>query len=207
MKRVGGQTVILNESYSSTQKGDSLADTIRTVGQYFDAIVPRHPDEDAVHAAASVSPGPIVKWVNGAKEHPTQGLLDLLTIQEELGNVNGLIITCVGDLRFRRIVHSLCELPQRYPHITINLCSPLSLEMLSEQTEQIRDRGQLAVLSAELISKTVRESAIISCTRVQKSRFSDLALYAKVKDSLTADPRVMGRRQKEYDAHVSVSEK
>src|SRR5277367_1780918 len=85
MKRVGGQTAILNESYSSTQKGESLEDTIRTVGQYTDAIVLRHPDENAVDAAAVVSPVPIINGGNGAKEHPTQGLLDLLTITEELG--------------------------------------------------------------------------------------------------------------------------
>lgn len=85
MKRVGGQTAILNESYSSIQKGESLEDTIRTVGQYTDAIVLRHPDENAVDAAAVVSPVPIINGGNGAKEHPTQGLLDLLTITEELG--------------------------------------------------------------------------------------------------------------------------
>ncbi|KAL8778170.1 MAG: hypothetical protein Q9213_007531 [Squamulea squamosa] len=98
MKRVGGQTVILTESYSSTQKGKSLEDTVRTVGQYTDAIVLRHGDENAVDAAALVSPVPIINGGNGAKEHPTQGLLDLLTILEELGTINGLTITFVEEL-------------------------------------------------------------------------------------------------------------
>ena len=190
MKRVGGQTAILNESYSSTQKGESLEDTIRTVGQYTHAIVLRHPDEDAVDAAAIASPVPIINGGNGAKEHPTQGLLDLLTILEELGTINGLSITFVGDLRYGRTVHSLCELLRHY-RVTINLCSPPSLEMPSELTQQIRDRGQLGVTSAELSSKIVNESDVIYCTRVQKERFTDLKLYEKFKDSLTVDPSVM----------------
>ena len=128
MKRVGGQTAILNESYSSTKKGESREDTIRTVGQYTDAIVLRHPDENAVDAAATVSPVRIINGGNGAKEHPTQGLLDLLTIGEEFDTISGLSITFVGDLRYGRTVHSLCELLRHY-RVTINLCSPTSLEM------------------------------------------------------------------------------
>ena len=190
MKRVGGQTAILNESYSSTQKGESLEDTIRTVGQYTDAIVLRHPDENAVDAAAIVSPVPIINGGNGAKEHPTQGLLDLLTIMEELGTIKGLSITFVGDLRYGRTVHSLCELLRHY-RVTINLCSPPSLEMPSELTQHIQDRGQLGITSTELSAKIVSESDVIYCTRVQKERFTDLKSYEKVKDSLTVDPSVM----------------
>ncbi|CAF9917411.1 hypothetical protein IMSHALPRED_003568 [Imshaugia aleurites] len=190
MKRVGGQTAIPNESYSSTQKGESLNDTIRTVGQYTDAIVLRHPDENAVDAAAIVSPVPIINGGNGAKEHPTQGLLDLLTIMEELGTINGLSITFVGDLRYGRTVHSLCELLRHY-RVTINLCSPPSLEMPSDLTQQIQDRGQLGITSTELSTKIVSESDVIYCTRVQKERFTDLMFYEKVKDSLTVDPSVM----------------
>ncbi len=190
MKRAGGQTVILNESYSSTKKGESLEDTIRTVAQYADAIVLRHPDENAVDAAALVSPVPIINAGNGAKEHPTQGLLDLLTIVEELGTVDGLSITFVGDLRYGRTVHSLCEL-LRFYRVTINLCSPPGLEMPSELAQQIRDRGQMGATSAELSAKIVSESDVIYCTRVQKERFNDLTLYEKVKDSLIVDKKVM----------------
>ena len=190
MKRVGGQTAILNESYSRPQMGDSLEAPIRTVGQYVDAIVLRHPDENAIDAAAAVSPVPIINGGNGAKEHPTQGLLDLLTIKEELGAINGLLITFVGDLRYGRTVHSLCELLRHY-RVRINLCSPPSLEMPSELAQQIRDRGQLGLISTELSPETVRESDVIYCTRVQKERFTDLELYEKVKNSLKVDPGVM----------------
>lgn len=190
MKRVGGQTAILNESYSSTKKGESLEDTIRTVGQYTDAIVLRHPDENAIDAAALVSPVPIINGGNGAKEHPTQGLSDLLTIMEELGSIDGLSITFVGDLKYGRTAHSLCELLQHY-RVTINLCSPSGLELPLPLIQQIRDRGQLGVLSEELPSDTVRESDVIYCTRVQKERFKDLELYERVKNSLTVNPTVM----------------
>lgn len=167
-----------------------MEDTIRTVGQYVHAIVLRHPDENAIDAAAAVSTVPIINGGNGAKEHPTQGLLDLFTIMEELGAIENLIITFVGDLRYGRTVHSLCELLQHY-RVKINLCSPASLEMPSGLIQQIRNRGQLGVVSAELSPKIVGESDVIYCTRVQKERFSDLGLYEKVKSSLIVDPKVM----------------
>ena len=115
MKRVGGQTAIVNEAFSSSQKGESLQDTIRTVACYTDAIVLRHPDEEGPDIAARFSPVPIINGGNSAKEHPTQALLDLFTIRQELGTVNGLTITFVGDLKYGRTVHSLCELLKHYP--------------------------------------------------------------------------------------------
>lgn len=129
------QTVIFNESYSSTQKSESLEDTIRTAGQYVDATVLRHPDEDAVHAAAGISPVPNVNGVNGAKKHPAQGLFDMFTIKEELGNINGLMITWINDLRFGRTAHALCKILQNCPEVTTNLYSPSTLEMPSELPE------------------------------------------------------------------------
>ena len=86
MKRLGGQTVILNESYSSTQKGESLEDTIRTVASYTDAIVLCYPNEEAPKIASNISPVPIINGGNGDKEHPTQAMIDFFTIREELGN-------------------------------------------------------------------------------------------------------------------------
>ena len=160
------------------------------MGQYTDAIILRHPDENTVDAAATVSPVSIINGGKGAKEHPTQGLLDLLTIMEEFGTISGLPITFVSDLRYGRTVQSFCELLRHY-RVTINLCSPPSLEMPWKLTSHIRDRGQLGVASTELSSKIVRESGVIYCTRVQKERFTDLKLYEEVKDSLTVDPSVM----------------
>lgn len=186
MKRVGGRTAILNESYSSTKKGESLEDTIRTVGQYTDAIVLRHPDENAVDAAATVSPVPIINGGNGVKEHPAQGLLDLLTIMAEFGTISGLSITFVGDLRYGRTVHSLCELLRHY-RVTTNLCSPSSLEMPSELIQQIRDSGQLV---SRPRSFHQRLSAKAMSSTAQEYRRSVLQTRSSTKKSKTRSPSI-----------------
>lgn len=195
MKRVGGQTTIVNEAFSSSQKGESLQDTIRTVACYTDAIVLRHSDEEGPDIAARFSPVPIINGGNGAKEHPTQALLDLSTIRQELGTVNGLTITFVGDLKYGRTVHSLCELLKHF-NVTINLCSPPSLEAPAQLLNQIKTRGQLGTDSKELTPQKVGQSDVLYCTRVQKERFTDLKLYERVKDSFVVDRSVMKHAKK-----------
>ena len=195
MKRVGGQTTIVNEAFSSSQKGESLEDTIRTIACYTDAIVLRHPDEEGPDIAARFSPVPIINGGNGAKEHPTQALLDLFTIRQELGTVNGLTITFVGDLKYGRTVHSLCELLKHY-NVTINFCSPPSLEAPAQLLNQIKTRGQLGSDSKELTPQLVGQSDVLYCTRVQKERFTDLELYERVKDSFVVDGSVMEHAKK-----------
>jgi carbamoyl-phosphate synthase/aspartate carbamoyltransferase len=190
MKKLGGQTVVVREAHSSSQKGESLADTIRTLDCYGDAIVLRHPDDKSASIAAKFSNVPIINAGNGAMEHPTQAFLDLFTIREELGTVNGLTITFVGDLKYGRTVHSLCELLKHY-HVTIQLCSPPNLEIPSKLREQLSSRNQLGAESNELTPEIVGLSDVLYCTRVQKERFKDLALYEKVKDSLVVDNGVM----------------
>ena len=128
MKRLGGQTLVINEAHSSTKKGESLDDTIRTLDQYSDAIVLRHPEADSVDIAAKAAGRPIINAGNGSREHPTQALLDLFTIREELGTVNGLTITFTGDLRYGRTVHSLCELLRHY-NVTVQLVAPEGLAL------------------------------------------------------------------------------
>ncbi|EPE35210.1 Glutathione synthetase ATP-binding protein [Glarea lozoyensis ATCC 20868] len=183
MQRLGGRTVSIATAHSSTQKGESLADTIRTLGCYGDAIVLRHPDESSADTAAKFSPVPIINGGNGSKEHPTQAFLDLFTIREELGTVTGLTITFVGDLRFGRTVHSLVKLLQHYD-VNIQLVSPSALSLPSEIVDIIKTKpGQLRVVSTELTPEIVAQSDVLYCTRVQKERFSDLAEYEKLKDS------------------------
>lgn len=190
MKRLGGQTVVINESHSSSQKGESLADTIRTLGCYGDAIVLRHPDESSASTAAKFSNVPIINAGNGAKEHPTQAFLDLFTIREELGTVNGLTITFVGDLKYGRTVHSLCELLKHY-HVTIQLCSPPSLEAPSSLRAALKKRGQLGAEAHSLTPEIVGDSDVLYCTRVQRERFEDMGEYEKVKDGLVVDNAVL----------------
>lgn len=190
MKRLGGQVVQINELVSSTKKGESLADTVRTLGCYGDAIVLRHPSEESIDIAAKFSSVPVINAGNGSREHPTQAFLDLFTIREELGTVNGLTITFVGDLKYGRPVHSLCELLKHYD-VTIQLVSPKSLPLPANVVESLKSRGQLSVVSNELTSEIVAASDVLYCTRVQKERFPDQAHYEAVKDSFVVDNRVM----------------
>ncbi|KAF2803066.1 aspartate carbamoyltransferase [Mytilinidion resinicola] len=190
MKRLGGEVVVINEVMSSTNKGESLADTIRTLGCYSDAIVLRHPSEDSADTAAKFSNVPIINAGNGAREHPTQAFLDLFTIREELGTVNGLTITFVGDLRYGRTVHSLCELLKHYA-VNIQLVAPATLALPAAVRELLKSRGQLLLESTALTPEIVARSDVLYCTRVQKERFPDLAHYEAVKDSYVVDNKVM----------------
>ena len=180
MKRLGGSTVVTNESFSSTKKGESLEDTIRTLDQYGDAIVLRHPEPDSVDNAARAAGGPVINAGNGSREHPTQALLDIFTIREELGTVNGLTITFVGDLKYGRTVHSLCEVLRHY-NVKIQLVAPASLALPSKVRANLQVRGQLGAESEQLTPKIVADSDVLYCTRVQKERFEDLELYDKVR--------------------------
>ncbi|KAF2855755.1 aspartate carbamoyltransferase [Plenodomus tracheiphilus IPT5] len=190
MKRLGGEVIVINESVSSTQKGESVADTIRTLGCYGDAIVLRHPHEEAIDIATKFSDVPVINAGNGSREHPTQAILDIFTIREELGTVNGLNITFVGDLKYGRTVHSLCELLSHYD-VTINLVSPASLPMPSGVRDALKSRGQLNIISTELTPEVIAASDVLYCTRVQKERFPDLATYEAVKDSFVIDNKVL----------------
>jgi len=190
MKRLGGEVIVINESVSSTQKGESIADTIRTLACYGDAIVLRHPAEESIDIAAKFSGVPVINAGNGSREHPTQALLDIFTMREELGTVNGLNITFVGDLKYGRTVHSLCELLSHYD-VTVNLVSPDSLGMPEGVKDGLKSRGQLNKISNELTADIVASSDVLYCTRVQKERFPDPASYEKVKDAFVIDNKVL----------------
>ena len=190
MKRLGGSTVVTNESHSSIKKGESLSDTIRTLDQYGDAIVLRHPEADSVDIAAKAAGGPIINAGNGSREHPTQALLDLFTIREELGTVNGLTITFTGDLKYGRTVHSLCELLREY-NVTIQLAAPAALALPSKIRANLQARGQLGAESDGLTADIVANSDVLYCTRVQKERFEDLNTYDSVKDGMVVSAKTL----------------
>ncbi|KAK3677978.1 Carbamoyl-phosphate synthase [Recurvomyces mirabilis] len=190
MKRLGGQCVMINESHSSTRKGESLEDTIRTLDQYGDAIVLRHPDNDSAEVAAKAAGHPIINAGNGSREHPTQALLDLFTIREELGTVNGLTITFTGDLRYGRTVHSLCEILKHYD-VTIQLAAAPSLALPTKVRSALESRGQLGAESDRLTPEMVAKTDVLYCTRVQKERFEDPELYETVKDQMVVNAKTL----------------
>lgn len=190
MQRLGGRTVAIATSYSSTQKGESLQDTIRTLGCYGDALVLRHPDESSAATAAKFSPVPIINGGNGSVEHPTQAFLDLYTIREELGTLARFTITFTGDLRYGRTVHSLVKLLRHYD-AQIQLVSPPSLSLPTDVRQQLVDSGQLIHESDALTPDVVAKSDVLYCTRLQKERFEDMSEYERLKNSLVVNNSIL----------------
>jgi carbamoyl-phosphate synthase/aspartate carbamoyltransferase len=186
MQRLGGRTIAISTEHSSTQKGETLQDTIRTLGCYGDAVVLRHPDANSTEIAAKFAQVPVINGGNGSLEHPTQAFLDLFTIREELGTVTGLTITFTGDLKYGRPVHSLIKLLQFYD-VRIQLVAPKALALPEEVRQQIIASGQLVLESEELTPEIVARSDILYSTRVQKERFADLAQYEALKNSFVID--------------------
>lgn len=190
MKRLGGSTVTINESFSSTKKGETLEDTIRTIDQYGDAIVLRHPDNESAEIAARFADHPLINAGNGSREHPTQALLDLFTMREELGTVNGLTITFTGDLKYGRTVHSLCEILKLY-NVKIQLAAPAAISLPSKIRAALQARGQLGAEAETLTPEMVANTDVLYCTRVQKERFEDLGVYEAVKERLVVNARTL----------------
>ena len=186
MKYLGGNTVVVSVAHSSVQKGETLQDTLRTLGQYGNAVVLRHPDERSMDVARRTSPVPVINAGNGSKEHPTQAFLDLFTIREELGTVQGLTITFVGDLLYGRTVHSLCNLLKHY-QVQIQLVAPKALALPSKLRDELVARGQLLGEFESLTRDIVARSDVLYCTRVQQERFPSAHEYEKVKGSYRID--------------------
>jgi carbamoyl-phosphate synthase/aspartate carbamoyltransferase len=194
MQRLGGKVVSVTASASSVTKGESLGDTVRTLACYSDAIVMRHPDPDSAQIAASVSPVPIINGGNGSIEHPTQAFLDLFTIREELGTVNGLTVTFVGDLKYGRTVHSLIRLLLHY-QVHVNLVSPSQLGLPDEVKADLVGRMEVQEFS-ELTDDVVARTDVLYCTRVQGERFESMEEYERLKSCFVVDNRVLARAKK-----------
>lgn len=190
MERLGGRIVNVNPLVSSVKKGETLQDTIRTLACYSDAIVMRHSEEMSVHIAAKYSPVPIINGGNGSREHPTQAFLDLFTIREEIGTVNGITVTFMGDLKHGRTVHSLCRLLMHY-QVRINLVSPPELRLPEGLREELRKAGLLGVESIELTPHIISKTDVLYCTRVQEERFNSPEEYARLKDTYIVDNKIL----------------
>ena len=186
MQRLGGRTIAITTSASSVQKGETLQDTLRTLACYGDAVVLRHPDEKSVDVAKKYSPVPVINGGNGSREHPTQAFLDLFTIREELGTMQGLTITFVGDLLHGRPVHSLVYLLRHY-QVKVQLVAPKRLALPASVRQQLVDTGQLLCESETLTPEILGRTDVLYCTRVQKERFASLAEYESVKHSYRID--------------------
>lgn len=190
MLRLGGRVIPINEvHYSSVSKGESLPDTIRTLEAYTDIIVLRHPEVGAAQIAADYALKPIINAGDGIGEHPTQALLDLYTIQQELGKLDGIKIAMVGDLKYGRTVHSLTKLLSRYS-VDFYFVSPEILRMPADLVSEVKARGRSAE-EVEDVHKVISTVDVLYVTRVQKERFTDLAVYDQVKDLYVVDAELM----------------
>jgi aspartate carbamoyltransferase catalytic subunit len=159
---------------SAISKGESLYDTARVLSGYSDVICMRHPQTGSVSDFAKASRVPVINGGDGPNEHPTQALLDLYTIRKELEskqrNINGLRIAMIGDLKFGRTVHSLCQLLCLYDDVHVSLVSPKELAMPESLVEALRSAGHTVTISEELTS-SISHVDIAYSTRIQEERF------------------------------------
>lgn len=182
MQRLGGGAISMGSvESSSVAKGETLVDTIRTVSQYADVIVLRHPRTGSAKEAADATPIPVINAGDGAGQHPTQALLDMYTIQKELGSLRNLTVSLVGDLKYGRTVHALVELLSLFK-ARIFLVSPNLLRMPEEITSGLRGKG-IEVVETEDLAEAANASSILYMTRIQKERFTDLSEYERLKGS------------------------
>jgi aspartate carbamoyltransferase catalytic subunit len=190
MQRLGGGIIPITEvERSSVAKGESLADTIRTLDQYADVIVIRHPEVGSAQRAADSADSPVINAGDGAGEHPTQALLDALTIKREMGRLDGLSVAMVGDLKYGRTVHSLSKLLSSF-EVDVTFVAPDALRMPEEISEQLTEKG-VAVHETDDVNDVIGAVDVLYVTRVQKERFSDLAEYEAVAGSYVITPALL----------------
>ena len=186
MQRLGGGVISLGSlEGSSVSKGETLVDTCRTVAQYVDVIVLRHPKTGSAKEAADAVDIPVLNGGDGTGQHPTQALLDVYTIHKEMKTLKNLTIAMVGDLKYGRTVHALVELLALFS-CRFYFVSPGVLRMPEEITSHLRQQGS-RVEETEDLMKAALESDVIYMTRIQRERFADLAEYEKVKGTYIID--------------------
>ncbi len=183
MLELGGSVLGFSEaSSSSAAKGESVSDTIRTVGCYADIIAMRHPKEGAPIVAAQRTTVPIINGGDGGHFHPTQTLTDLLTIKRKKGRLDHMTIGLCGDLKFGRTVHSLIEAMLRYEGIKFVLISPQELQVPDYVKEKM-DAAGAEWTEVETLEEAMPQLDILYMTRVQRERFFNEEDYVRLKDS------------------------
>ena len=183
MLGLGGQVLgFSSASSSSTAKGESVSDTIRTVACYSDIIAMRHPKEGAPMVVSEKSRVPIINAGDGGHNHPTQTLTDLLTIASEKGRLDNLTIGLCGDLKFGRTVHSLITAMTRYKNIKFVLISPNELKIPDYIKEEKLKKNNIEFVETQDIEEYIDKLDILYMTRVQKERFFNEADYIRLKD-------------------------
>jgi len=198
MLRLGGTTLGFAEpGASSTSKGESLADTIRTVSSYTDIIAMRNPKEGAALLASQYSEVPVINAGDGGHHHPTQTLTDLLTIRTIKGRTEGLTVGLCGDLKFGRTVHSLAKAMARYPKNRFVLISPPELEIPDYIINRVFKPAGIHFTQTRRLEEAIGDLDILYMTRVQKERFFNEQDYIRLKDSYILDAEKMRLARKD----------
>ncbi|MDD5570271.1 MAG: aspartate carbamoyltransferase [Bacteroidales bacterium] len=182
VSRLGGKIIGVSDvTSSSLQKGESFRDTIKTISNYSDLIVIRHPKEGSARFASEVSSVPVINAGDGANQHPTQTLLDLFTINQTQGKLDELNVAFVGDLKYGRTVHSLVMALCNFS-CTFHFVSPVELKLPDSVKFHIKERKQ-KYFEYTKIEDVIKKVDILYMTRIQKERFSDPIEYEKIKNS------------------------
>lgn len=190
MASIGGRSLGISDIESSSiMKGESYADTIKTISLYSDVILIRHPSDGSSRYASEVSNKPIINGGSGSEEHPTQAMLDVYTIFKEKKKINGLTIGIIGDLKYGRTVYSLIYALSNYD-VNIHLVSPSMLKIRAESIYDISNNMKM-FYHTELTDDLLNKLDVIYVTRIQKERFPDLQEYKKIQGLYAIDENVL----------------
>lgn len=189
MYELGGNVLGFSEAQSSSAaKGESVADTIRTVGAYADIIAMRHPKEGAPMVASRKSTVPVINAGDGGHNHPTQTLTDLLTISREKGRLSDMTVGLCGDLKFGRTVHSLISAMSRYENVKFILISPEELKIPEYLKHEVLEKNSIEYIETTDLEAAMPQLDILYMTRVQRERFFNEQDYIRLKDSYILTP-------------------
>ena len=189
MYELGGQVLGFHEAQSSSAtKGESVADTARTVSCFADIIAMRHPKEGAPLVASMKATVPVINAGDGGHHHPTQTLTDLLTIKREKGRLDSLVVGCCGDLKFGRTVHSLIGAMARYPNVRFVLISPEELRVPESVRTDLLEKNGIDYEETTSLEEAMPQLDILYMTRVQRERFFNEDDYVRLKDSYILTP-------------------
>lgn len=195
IQRLGGRIIgFADAGISSTSKGESLKDSIKTVALYSDLIIMRHPIEGSARLASEVSDVPIINAGDGANQHPTQCLLDMYSIRKTQKTLDNLNIVFVGDLKYGRTVHSLVIAMTNF-NATFHLVSPVELKLPRAVKQHIKDK-KLEYHQYTDIMEAIPKADVLYMTRIQKERFSDPMDYEKVKNAYILEKSMLGNAKK-----------
>ena len=198
MYELGGNVLSMADAKSSSAaKGESVADTVKTISCYADIIAMRHPKEGAPYVASLNASVPVINAGDGGHNHPTQTLADLLTINREKGRFDNLTIGFCGDLKFGRTVHSLIQALSRYKNVKFVLISPEELKLPSYVKNDVIKANNLEYVQTTDLEGVMPELDVLYMTRVQKERFFNEEDYLRLKDSYILTPDKLSNAKKD----------